>query len=153
MKMKRIWILIGTAALLLFLAFYIAHPRTALAQGATKRIIVLDEAINPGGTTVSYSTLFWFPIANQPKPQSGSSGSEWVASGTSAGATAAENTAIKNGTILEEANSFSFPVGTPVTAIESVLQQAWTERNAQINGQGANQYYGAYFDGSAWGAQ
>lgn len=147
---KRNGVLVVAAAIILA-SLWVARPKTALAQGAAKEVIVLDESTT--ATTVTYQVLFWYPITKNPKPQAGSAGSLWVASGTSAGATSAENTAIQNGTILEENTSFSFPVGIPVAAIESVLQQAWAERNAQINGQGANQYYGAYFNGTAWGAQ
>ena len=115
---------------------------------ATKQIIVLSQGSN--GTEVSYSVAFWYPITLNPVPQT--AGSAWVPSGTSAGASTAENQAIQAGTIREEIQGFSFPVGTPVAAIEAVLQQAWAKRNAQIAGQGANQFYGSWFDGTAWGA-
>lgn len=114
---------------------------------ATKQIIVLSEGTSE--TEVSYQVAFWYPITLNPVPRS--AGSAWVPSGTSAGASTTENSAIQAGTILEEVRGFSFPVGSPVSAIEAILEQYWTKRNAQINGQGANQYYGAYFDGTAWG--
>jgi hypothetical protein len=114
---------------------------------ATKQIIVLDESTSE--TQVSYRVAFWFPITVNPVPQT--AGSAWVPSGTSLGASAAENTALQVGTIKEELQSFTFPVGTPVSAIEAVLQQAWAKRNAQIGGQGANQFYGSFFDGTSWG--
>lgn len=114
---------------------------------ATKQIIVLDARFSE--TEVSYRCVFWFPITAQPVTQT--AGSVWVASGTSAGASAAENAAIQGGTIKEEAQVFTFPVGTPVSAIEAYLQAYWARRNGQINGQGANQFYGAFFDGTAWG--
>jgi hypothetical protein len=114
---------------------------------ATKQIIVLDQQTNE--TEVNYRIAFWFPITLNPVPQS--AGSAWVPSGSSAGASTAENQAIQAGTIKEEVRSFDFPVGTPVSAIEAVLQQAWAKRNAQIAGQGANQFYGSFFDGTTWG--
>ena len=115
---------------------------------ATKQIIVLDEQTNE--TEVTYRIAFWYPITLNPVPQS--AGSVWAPLGTSAGASTAENQAIQAGTIKEELRTFDFPVGTPVSAIEAVLQQGWAKRNAQINGQGANQFYGSFFDGAAWGA-
>lgn len=115
---------------------------------ATKQIIVLDE--NSNETEVNYRIAFWFSITLNAVSQT--AGSVWVASGTSAGASAAENSAIQAGTIREEVRSFTFPVGSPVSAIEAILQQAWTKRNGQINGQGANQFYGAFFDGTSWGS-
>lgn len=115
---------------------------------ATKQIIVLTQSTNQ--TEVNYSVLFWFPITLNPVPQT--AGSVWTPSGTSVGASTAENQAIQAGSIKEEVQGFTFPVGTPVSAIEAVLQQAWAKRNAQIAGQGANQFYGSFFDGTAWGA-
>lgn len=123
----------------------------AQAQGSTPEVIALDESFSETSFTLRFA--FWFPITKNPTPQPGSAGSVWTASGTSAGATVAQNTAIQNGTILEEVRTFTFPVGTPVAAIEAVVQQAWIERNAQINGQGANQFYGDYFNGAAWAFQ
>ena len=116
---------------------------------AAKQIIVLTEQTSE--TEVSYNVLFWFPITLNPVART--AGSTWTASGTSAGASAAENAAVQNGSIIEEQHSYSFPVGTLVSAIQAVLQAAWARRNAQIAGQGANQFYGAFFDGSAWGQQ
>src|SRR5690349_14296269 len=113
---------------------------------ATKQIIVLDESTSE--TQVIYRAAFWFPLTFNPVSQT--AGSVWVASGISVGASAAENLAIQNGTIKEETRDFSFPVGTPVAAIQAVLQQAWAKRNAQIGGQGANQFYGSFFDGTSW---
>lgn len=121
----------------------------SVVHAATKEIIVLAQSSN--GTTVIYNVLFWFPISTNPQTQSG--GSSWTASGTSTGATTAENAAIQAGTIKEESQPFSFPVGTPVSAIESILQQAWTKRNAEIGGIGGNQFYGSFWDGSVWGSQ
>lgn len=113
-----------------------------------KRIIVLTQSATEA--EVSYQILFWFSITAGAKPQT--SGSLWVPSGTSAGASATENTAIQNGTVLEELHSFSFPVSTPVVDIENVLLQAWTNRNVQINGIGPNQFYGAFNDSATgWG--
>jgi hypothetical protein len=113
-----------------------------------KQIIVLGKSQTE--TEVTYNVLFWFPITSKPQPQT--TGSAWTpVTGISTGAAAAENTAIQNGTVKEESYSFSFPVGTPVATIEAYLQQAWTNRNAQIAGVGAYQYYGSYYDGAAWG--
>jgi hypothetical protein len=113
---------------------------------ATKRVIVLNESYSE--SSVNYSGLFWFPITSAVKTQT--AGSAWVPSGASVGAVTAENTAIQGGTIAEVSWSFTFPIGTPVATIESVLQQAWTSKNAQINGIGPNQFYGSFWDGVAW---
>jgi len=114
----------------------------------TKQIIVLSQGSN--GTDVTVSGLFWFPITKNPVPQT--AGSAWAAvTGVSTGAASAENAAIQAGTIREESWSYSFAIGTPVATIESFLQQKWTVRNTQLNGQGGYQYFGSYYDGTAWG--
>jgi len=113
---------------------------------AVKRIIVLTQ--NSSETEINYSGLFWIPITSGVRIQT--AGSAWVANGTSTGAAAAENTAIQNGTISEIGWNFSFPVGTAVATIEAFLQQAWTNKNAQVNAIGANQYYGSWYDGTIW---
>lgn len=113
-----------------------------------KQIIVLDQSV--AETSVSYRILFWFPINANPQPVS--SGSIWTPSGSSVGASVLETQAIQAGTIKEEQTGFTFPVGTPISAIQAVLQQAWAKRNAQINSQGGNQFYGAFFDGAVWGS-
>jgi hypothetical protein len=115
---------------------------------ATKQIIVLSQSTN--GTEVTYQVAFWFAITLNPVSQT--AGSLWVPSGTSLGASVAENSAIQAGTVREESASFSFPIGTPISAIEAVLQAAWAKRNTQISSQGANQFYGSWFDGTVWGA-
>lgn len=116
---------------------------------ATKQIIVLSQQSD--GFNVSYQVAFWFPVTLNPTPKS--SGSVWSASGTSVGASAPENTAIQNGSIVEEVRGFGpYPVGTPTSALQAILQQYWVKRNAQIAGQGANQFYGTFFDGSVWSA-
>ncbi|HUJ41270.1 MAG TPA: hypothetical protein VLW54_12050 [Candidatus Acidoferrales bacterium] len=116
----------------------------------SKRIIVLGKTETE--TEMTISVIFWFPITSFPAPQTG--GSAWVpVAGVSSGASTAENQAIQAGTVKEEGGSFTFPVGTPVANLEAVLLQAWSNRNAQLNGVGSYQYYGAYNDSSAGWAQ
>jgi hypothetical protein len=108
-----------------------------------KQIVVLSQDSN--GTEVSYTVALWFPITSGARVQT--SGSVWT------GASAAENSAIQAGTVKEETVGRSFPVGTTAAAIKSVLQQMWTERNAQINGIGPNVFYGIFFDSvTGWSA-
>jgi hypothetical protein len=111
-----------------------------------KQIIVLTQQTSE--SVVNYNVLFWFPVTSGIRTQT--AGSSWVANGTSAGASAAENTAIQNGTVLEEPHSFAFPVSTPVATIEATLQQAWANRNVQVNAIGQNKFYGFFWDGTTW---
>lgn len=119
----------------------------AIASSATtKRVIVLTYSSN--GTQMQVTGVMWYAITTGARPQT--SGSLWVASGTSTGASTAENQAIQAGTIYEETFSQVFPVSTPTATIESDLIQYWTDRNAQIAGNGANIYYGVWYDGTSW---
>lgn len=113
---------------------------------AVKRVIVM--AVSSNGTELNASGVMWFPITSGARPQTG--GSQWIASGSSSGASTAENTAIQNGSIYEEPFGRTFPIATPAATMEAVLQQAWTLRNTQINGIGSNIYYGVNWDGTTW---
>lgn len=108
-----------------------------------KQIIVLGTSQN--GTTQSISATFWYAITSS--PQTRTAGSVW------AGASAAENTAIQAGTVLEEVQSFQFPVGTATATIKDVLNKAWTQRNNALGGIGPAQYNGVFFDSATgWSA-
>lgn len=108
-----------------------------------KQIVVLGQSQN--GTSINISAIFWYPITSG--LQTRTSGSSWN------GATAAENTAIQNGSVLEEMGSYSFPVGTNATTIKDVLNKAWAQRNATIGGIGPATYNGVFFDsGTGWSA-
>jgi hypothetical protein len=104
------------------------------------QIIILGSSTSNG--MLSLQLVFWFPISSGQK----------VAAGVSAwpNASVAENTAIQNGSILEEQGGFSFPVGLPAANIEAYLLQYWTNRNAQIGGVGPGQYQNFGYNGSAW---
>src|SRR5690349_9887957 len=102
-----------------------------------KQIIVLDQ--NSDGTNQTIRFAFWFPVTAGITPQP-TFVSAW------SGASTAENTALQNGTVKEELYFHTFPLGTPTANIKAVVNQAWTQRNTQINGIGPNQYFGVFFD-------
>lgn len=115
----------------------------AMPGFAAKQIIVLGQSQN--GTTVTISAAFWYPITTGALAQT--KGSVWT------GASAAENTAIQNGTVLEEVQNFTFPVNTTATTIKDVLNKAWTQRNTALGGVGPNQFNGIFFDSvTGWSA-
>lgn len=103
---------------------------------ATKQMIVIKQATN--GADVCYTIANWYVITTGQQAQT--AGSVWT------GASAAENTSIQNGSILEEINTQCFPVGQDVTSIKSVLQKFWSVRNGQIGGIGPAQFQGVFFD-------
>lgn len=109
----------------------------------SKRIINLGASVS--GTNLIVNAVFWYPITSGAKTQT--NGSLW------SGASAVENTAIQNGTVLEEQQNYSFPLGTSGPAIEAQLLQAWINRNAQINGQGPALFANVFNDSvTGWSA-
>jgi hypothetical protein len=91
---------------------------------------------------LNLTMVFWYPITSGQLAITGTSA--W------ANASAAENTAIQNGSILEEVQSFSFPVGLNFTYVQFYLLQYWTNRNADLGGVGPGLYENAGYNGSAW---
>lgn len=110
---------------------------------AAKQVVV--QGVQQNGTQITVTAVFWYPITSGALTRT--AGSLWV------GASAAENQAIQNGTVLEEVQAFPFPVGTTTAAIKDVLNKAWTQRNAAIGGVGPNQYNGIFLDSvNGWSA-
>lgn len=108
-----------------------------------KQIIILGTNQNSLWTTLS--VVLWYPIASGAKTITG--GSAW------SGASAPELTAIQNGTVLEEQNSFQFPTNLPTATMKAFLQQYYANRNAQINGVGPGLYQNVFDDSiSGWSA-
>jgi hypothetical protein len=104
------------------------------------QIIILGSNINSVFTTVSL--VFWYPITTGALATGGVSA--WPK------ASAAENAAIQAGTILEEQQSFQFPTGLTAAQMETYLLQYWTNRNAQLNGQGPGMFQNVGYNGTAW---
>ena len=115
----------------------------ALPALAAKQVIVLQQSTN--GAQTCYKVANWYAITTGMQAQT--SGSAW------SGASAAENTAIQNGSVLEEVQTTCFPVGQDVTSIKSVLLKNWAVRNSQINGIGPAQYQGVYYDSATGWSQ
>jgi hypothetical protein len=110
---------------------------------ATKQVIVLNSSSNGAQTTIKVA--MWFVITSGAQTQT--AGSIWT------GASAAENTAIQNGTVIEEVQTFQVPNGSTTVTIKDLLNKAWTARQAQINGVGPGIYSGIFFDSvSGWSA-
>lgn len=101
-----------------------------------KQIIVLTREVT--STDQTLTVAFWFQISSG--MQTTTSNSVWT------GATSTENAAIQAGTVKEELNSFTYPIGLAPGDIEADLLQRWTNRNNQIGGVGPAVYYGVYQD-------
>lgn len=108
-----------------------------------KQIIVIGAKSDSKMLTVT--AAFWFAVTTAKRPQA--NGSAWT------GASAAENTAIQNGDVIEEVQAFPFPLGTLAASIKDFLQQYWTNRNGEIGGKGPAQFAGVFFDSATgWSA-
>jgi hypothetical protein len=113
----------------------------ALPCFATKQMIVVHQSTN--GSQVCYQIANWYVITTGQQAQN--LGSTWT------GASAAENTAIQNGSVLEEVSTTCFPVGQDVASIKAVLLKYWGVRNGEISGIGPAQFQGVFFDSvSGW---
>lgn len=109
-----------------------------------KEIIALSTT--PNGSTIILQVAFWYSITSGAVSRPTLT-SQWT------GASTAENTAIQNGTVIEEVEVFSFPLNATATTIKDVLNKRWTVRNGELNGQGPNIYYGIFFDSvTGWSA-
>jgi hypothetical protein len=95
-----------------------------------KQVIVIQQSTN--GDQVCYQVANWYPISSGAQAQT--AGSRWT------GASTAENTAIQNGSVLEEVNQRCFPVAQDVTTIKATLQRFWAVRNGLIGGIGPAQF-------------
>jgi hypothetical protein len=108
-----------------------------------KKIIILGASIS--GVNINVNCVFWYPITSGALALA--SGSVWP------GASTAENTAIQNGSVLEQQLTLSFPVGTPSASIEALLLLQWTNTNGQLGGKGPAQFAGVFNDSvSGWSA-
>jgi len=105
-----------------------------------KQIIVLGVSTTPLLNNIN--CVFWYPITSSAKAVSGIS--------TWPGASAAENAAIQNGSVLEETGSFQIPVGFGSVNTKAFLLQYWTNRNTQLNGVGPG-FLANVFDDSITG--
>lgn len=124
---------------------------------AAKQIIVLDLDPNSTPGYVNVHFLCWLTTVN---PLPIGTGSTWTPTNTngstagSAGPSTAEVNAIKAGTTVERSHTISFANTASTGNMQTALQQfcAKDQANLQTSIQPAA-YYGAFYDGAAWGAQ
>lgn len=108
----------------------------------SKQIIILEVASStPQELSIRY--ILWiptqFPIL-RPNAQS-----LWQ------GASVDEIAAIRDGTVIEEAHTKSFPSSLTVPAIKNHLVEHYRSRVAYFQSMPRpGQYYGIYFDGTNW---
>lgn len=108
-----------------------------------KKVICLGKQSSAGYD--NYNFAMWYTITSGALPRT--AGSLYSA------ASPAENTAIQNGTVLEEQESFQVPTGIAATTIKDIALARWAVRNSQLNGVGPAQYNGVFDDSvTGWSA-
>lgn len=106
-----------------------------------KQIIIVTSQRQ--ASNIAYTIAFWYPITQSLSPQS--SGSQWSKASTQ------ENSAIQNGSVLEEIESFTFPLNIQLGTIKDTLSSRWVLRNGQIAGVGPGQWLDINYD-NGWSA-
>ena len=106
-------------------------------------VIVLDQHADDPNT---YNVILWgdVPPARQSRYANANAKSAW------SGATAADNTNLQTGVMVEQLFSQRIPAGTPLPQIETFLQNAWQNFQNQINNTNPWVRYGTTWDGTTW---
>ncbi len=115
-----------------------------------RQIIILENQ-NPGrsgGDPIAYRYAFWLSVPSARQTFLAN------ATATSAvkGATAAELTAIQNGSIKEVIGDFSVGAGTTIAQIETGLAALFASAQTALNSAAQNRWdhYGTTWDGTTW---
>lgn len=118
------------------------------AFGAVQIVVLAVNDV--GDNNLDYSFLCWLSQASNPLPKPGFA-SSWKALAPSAGPTAAQITALQNGTVVEKQFDLKFSTATPLATVESALISYCNGSQNYLNGiPGAGIYYGQTWTGSSW---
>jgi hypothetical protein len=112
-----------------------------------RQIIILER--NTRGSNIEFRAAFWLavPTLRQPLYANASAKSQVLDGSVTAG----ELTAIQNGSVVEQVDTFQYPSGNTLASIEADLQAQFTQRQADFNADSARfQRYGSSFDGTTW---
>jgi hypothetical protein len=106
-------------------------------------VIVLDQ---PGGLGTEYNYIMWadVPTARQRFYANAALKSAWV------DATAADNTALQNGSVVEKSALLRVVPATSLAQVEAFLQQQWTAYQNGVTNYNAWLHYGSTWDGATW---
>lgn len=113
-------------------------------MAARFQIIALTRATD--GVRVTWKLAFWYnvPAARQKFYASASKMSVWI------DATAADNTALQNGSVFEEIVQYSPDDSENTAQIESGAAALWTARNTAFQNFNPWSNYGTTYDGTTW---
>ena len=114
-----------------------------------KRIIILESLENKSTGEITHRVAMWIPVTVPAKRVA-----RPEATSAHSGATAAEITQIRDGSVREEIKAIEVPALMPVAEVKVVLSRAWDSLSAAIaNEPFRYQYAGVYYDdNTGWSA-
>jgi hypothetical protein len=109
-----------------------------------RQIIILETNPADGGQ-ISVNCVFWFPVP---------AGQEIVKPNFVSAfktPTTTEQTALQNGTVIEELHIYEFPTGTSAASVKANLVAFYNARvSYRASLPNVGQFYGTAYDGTAW---
>ena len=112
-----------------------------------RQIIILETRPNTGGLT-SISAALWFPIGSLAARVPRNPAISPVPN-----VTAAEQTDLESGAVLEEVMTVVYPSGMGTAGIKSDLVNRFSARAAYLaTTPPTRQFFGVFYDGTAWSA-
>lgn len=109
-----------------------------------RKIIVLERVNIPSDFSFKY--VFWLSVPAARQTYNANA----TASSVVKDATAAELTAIKNGSVVEVTGIAEYLAGTSVPTIQADLINKYNAEQAKLNTANQWQYYGSSWDGTTW---
>lgn len=109
-----------------------------------RQIIVQEK--NSITNYVEYKVVFWLTVPTAKQSYFANPN----ATSTVKDATTPEITALQNGSVVEEPKTVSYIANTNVNAIAADLVAKYNTEQTTFNLIDKYQYYGSYYDGSAW---
>ena|SRR6516165_9068191 len=106
-------------------------------------VIILDQTAEDNNT---YHVVLWadVPVARQSRYANPGATSAW------SGATAADNTNLQTGIMVESVVTQRIQAGSTLPQIENFLQNLWQQYQNSINSTNLWQRYGSTWDGTTW---
>lgn len=114
-----------------------------------KQIHILEQSgVQDGQRTIK--CVFWFPIAGAAKvPKPG-----YVSFAPAVNVSAADQSALEDGSVLEETVLIPFPTSYSTTQLKAIINARYTDRAAALAlAPAARAFYGVFYDSvTAWSA-
>jgi hypothetical protein len=112
-----------------------------------KQVIILNTSAGVGGMTNVQYAMWLVPSGSNLVPLPGFASSF-------AGASTAEISALQAGTTIEQINTAQYPSSFTLATIEADLQTKYTTAQTVLtSGTNPIQWYGTFYDGTAWNSQ